>query len=98
MRVEPLDPDTHAQVAGTVIKALRQGRSPAEALHSAGLILSPAREKAIRVSAMQFVAEELERWRPAEFLRRNNGSTPADLYREIARWLEEHILVAKGQP
>ncbi len=78
-----------------------KAHDPVEALHQAGLLLTPAREQAIRASGVEFVLVEMRRWRPVEFLRLSgslnlSAATPADLLICILKWLEAHLSVAKG--
>lgn len=91
----PLDPDTRRRAELAIDWARRRGYDALEELHRAGLILTPAKEREIRVSAMRWLHRELVSWRPVELLRRkfhaSHPTTPADMYACIAEFLEEHV-------
>lgn len=91
----PIDPFTQRRVTETLKKAARLGLDPAEALHSEGLILTPLRDKTIRLQAMQYVILQVEKFRPAEFLRRKQN-TSADIYLAIVEFLRE-LHAAEGK-
>lgn len=91
----PLDPDTRRRAELAIDWARRQGYDPLEELHRVGLILTPAKEREIRVEAMRYLHRELVSWRPVELLRRkfhtSHPTTPADMYACIAEFLEELV-------
>ena len=95
----PVDAFTYTRVSAVLAAARQQGLDPIEHLNRVGLLLTPAQEKRIRLEAMNFVMEQLESWRPAEFLRRRyrnlNVTTQDDLYRCIREWLADHITVVR---
>lgn len=97
----PLDPDTRRRAELAIDWARRQGHDVLEELHRVGLILTPAKEREIRVSAMRYLHRELVSWRPAELLRRkfhaSHPTTPADMYACIAEFLEEHVTHERTQ-
>lgn len=95
----PLDPETRRRAELALSWARRQGHDPLEELHRVGLILTPAKEREIRVSGMRFLYRELVSWRPVELLRRkfnpHHSSTPTDMYACIAEFLEDHVKAAE---
>lgn len=91
----PLDDMSYRRVRDALLHALDRGLDPAEELHRADLILTPARDKIIRLQAMNYLIRQVQSWRPAEFLRRKFGAehpaSPADMYSCIIEFLEEHV-------
>jgi hypothetical protein len=95
----PLDPDTRRRAELAIDWARRQGFDPLEELHRIGLILTPAKEKEIRISTMGFLLRQITTWRPAEFLRMkfppSRQASPADMYSCIVEFVEKHIEEAR---
>ena len=90
----PLDEATYLAVHSRLERARRGGWDPAEVLHEAGLVLSPAVRRRIEVGTLESFARELERWRPHEFLRRvhkDTASTPVDMYEAICSYLSDYV-------
>ena len=98
----PVDPDTYQRTDLLVSMARHRGWDVTEYLNRAGLLLTPAQSKRIRVEALEYILDEMQRWRPAEFLRRHDRSlvtaTPDELYRCIVEWMEDHVTAAKEKP
>lgn len=94
MQPRPLDTDFWLRVNQAVIWAQVKGLDQAEYLNKQGLVLSPEQDKRIRLEAMNYLLTQLNNWRPAEFLRRRHldePASPADMYRCIVGFIEEHI-------
>lgn len=94
-----LDPETWLRVNTILSQCQRSGRDPGEELHRAGLLLTPAKERQLRIGGMEFLLREICSWRPAEFLRRrfspNHPATPTDMYGCVVGFVEEHVAAAK---
>lgn len=90
-----LDELTYNKANFTLKMAQRSGHNPVEALHYAGLLWTPHRERETRANTLKFIVKEMNTWRPAEFMRSVNRSdssgTPADMQRAIVAWIEKHI-------
>lgn len=95
MDQQPLDPETYLRVKDVLARATRLGLDPAEQLNVAGLLLTPAQDKLIRLQAMNYLLRQVTSWRPAEFLRRKflaeHPATPKDMYVCIVEFIEEHV-------
>ena len=91
----PLDPETYKRVREVLVYCVKQGKDPVEELHRADLLLTKARDKVIRLQAMNYLILQVQSWRPAEFLRRKfsseHQSSPKDMYNCIVEFLEEHV-------
>jgi hypothetical protein len=91
----PLDPATWQRVRDTIVDSIHKGKDITEELHREGLLLSRARDKEIRLQAMNYLVRQVQSWRPAEFLRRKfsaeHSATPKDMYVCILEFLEEHV-------
>lgn len=91
----PLDEVTYRRVRDCILHAMDRGLDPAEELQRADLILTRPRDKLIRLQAMTYLVRQVQRWRPAEFLRRKfsaeHSASPADMYDCILEFLEEHV-------
>lgn len=102
MRQSPLDDPTYVRAVWALGHARTWGHDPVEELHAAGLILTPAKELAIKIMTLEFIAAEIDNWRTAEFVRRSNktgtGATAADLHREIVAFIQEHIITLREAP
>lgn len=100
-KVIPLDRDTQFRVISCLEQALWSGTHVADLLNAKGLILSPVAKVEVRYEAMMFLAREMQRWTPAEFLRRVNrtlsGATPEDMYHAILTWVIDHARAAKEE-
>lgn len=96
---QPLDQPTYLRIQWSLEYARRFGIDLAEQLHELDLILTPAKERAIKLQAMQFLLSEVEGWRPAEFVRRTDksgtGATAADVHRNICTFIQDHIDAVK---
>ncbi len=93
MDLLPLDVETYAKVRKVLRSANWHGQDAAEALHRADLLLTPARDKLIRLQAMNYLLGQIINWEPYEFLRRKVQSeySPTDMYRIIIEFIEDHI-------
>ena len=91
----PLDAQTYQRVRDTIVDAIHQGRDVTEELHRNDLLLTRARDRVIRLQAMNYLVRQVQSWRPAEFLRRKfsaeHSATPKDMYICILEFLEEHV-------
>jgi hypothetical protein len=96
----PLDQPTYLRAKWSLENARVWGTDPVEQLHELGLILTPAKERQLKLQAMEFLLAEIEGWRPAEFIRRTDksgtGATPADLHRRICEFVQDHIDAVKA--
>lgn len=96
---QPLDQPTYLRAKWLLERAKIWGHDPVEVLHDAGLILTPAMENMLRIRGMTFILEEIQGWRPAEFIRRGDksgaGATAADLHQRICEFIQEHIDAAR---
>lgn len=92
----PLDPETYLRTRQVLQDCIRRGADPIEELHRADLLLTPARDKVIRLQAMNYLLRQVQSFRPAEFLRRKfhaqHSASPTDMYSCIVEFLEEHVL------
>jgi hypothetical protein len=95
----PLDEDTRRAAIAALRHAAWSGHDQVDELHGRGLLLSPALHNQIRAEAISFLAREMLQWSPAEFLRRTNrtlkNATPADMYKAIESWIQEHAQAAR---
>jgi hypothetical protein len=86
-------------VAWLLQQARVLGVDPVEHLHEAGLIMNPATEQNMRIRGMEFLLNEIQGWRPAEFIRRGDksgsGATVADLHLRICEFIQDHIDAAR---
>jgi len=94
-----IDHETWLRVSKILSHSLLDGLDPGEELYRHGLILTPAKELELRVGGMEFLLEELTRWRPVELLRMkftaDHPASPADMYRCIVQFIDDHINGAK---
>jgi len=90
-----MDAATAEAVAAICREAAKAGRDMGEALHAAGLLLTPALRAQIKAEAYRHLANEVLAWSPAEFLRRTNrtltNATPTEMYHAIVEWIQEHV-------
>lgn len=88
-----LDEPTYARVSDVIAAAQANGRDLPEALHSAGMLLTPDVDRSVRIEALTAFREDFRRWRPAEYLRRVRvaNATPADMHRAISEYLDDYI-------
>ena len=91
----PLDPQMYRVVHAALRFARIHGKDEAEVLAGSDLLLTKARDKEIRLQAMSYLVQQVQRWGPHEFLRRKfdaqHSSTPNDMYVCILEFLEEHV-------
>jgi hypothetical protein len=96
---EPLDRHTWLRVIATLDNARRRGLDPGEALHRAGLLLTPTKETSLKGEGMEFIHRQIVSWRPAEFLRRkfspSHQASPTDMYACVVEFIEENIQALK---
>lgn len=96
---QPLDQPTYLRAKWVLNHAQIWGHDSVEALHEAELILTPDKERLLKLQAMQFLLAEIEGWRPAEFIRRTDksgtGATGADVHRRICEFVQDHIDAVK---
>lgn len=101
MKPDYLTGNFHVKVSTTLARAHKRGLDPVEELHRAGLLLTPVAYRRIRLEAIQFIAQEMTSWRPAEFLRTkflaSHPASPSDMYSCIVEWLERHVSVAEDR-
>lgn len=92
---QPIDGPTYRDATEVLQIAQRHGLDPIESLHRADLILTPARDKVIRLQAMNFMLRQVLSWMPHEFLRRKfsaeHPASPKDMYSCITEFMEETI-------
>lgn len=92
---------TYGRINAVLTGARFRGLSPIEELNRAGFLLTPAKDKKIRLETIEALVKDLERWRPVEFLRRRlrhgEAGTPADMYVAILGYLEEYLSVMRQQ-
>jgi hypothetical protein len=97
----PIDPFTYTRVTALLEAARTAGLDPVEHLHRSGLLLTPAKEREIRVSAMSYILGQLQEWSPVHFIRRRfknpNATTQSDLLLCIVDWLGDHIVAVKEE-
>lgn len=97
---QPLDQPTYLRAKWLLERARIWGHDSVEELHDAELILTPDRERAIKLQAMEFLLTEISSWRPVEFIRRTDksgtGATAADVHRRICDFIQDHIDVVKA--
>jgi len=95
----PLDPETRRRAELAIDWARRQGHDAIEELNRVGLILTPIRERDLRIGGMEFLHKEIVSWRPAEFLRMkylpSHQASPADMYSCMVEFMERHIASAR---
>lgn len=96
MKQPPLDSETHALATKVIANAPRRGQDPVEALYRAGLLATPAGDRALQVEGAESVLIQLSRHSVADFLRyKYQGNlarrTQQDLYNSIVEWLEEYV-------
>lgn len=88
--VKPIDEVTWHQLQVAHKAARRLGRDPFEFLNQVGLLLTPARDRAVRATELRGAAHELENANP-EFMVRHfyggTGMTALDMQRAITAWL-----------
>jgi hypothetical protein len=93
--VDPVGPETYVVVRAALERAFRLGLDPVEELAREDLLLTRARDKQIRLQAMNYLVRQVQSWRPAEFLRRKfsaeHSASPGDMYTCILEFLEEHV-------
>lgn len=98
---DPVDSLTYGRINAVLMEARTRGLSPIEELNRVGLLHTPAVDKRVRVETISALLENLERWRPAELLRRklrhNEAGTPADMYICILGFIEEYLTVVKEE-
>jgi len=98
---DPVDGTTYARTNAVLTGAHTRGLSAVEELNRVGLLLTPARDKQIRLETLSALLESLENWRPAELLRRKlrhaEAGTPADLYACILEYIQEYTTMVKEQ-
>lgn len=99
MKGLPLDQPTYLRVAWLLQQARVLGVDPVEHLHEAGLVVTPSMEQRMLIRGMEFILAEIQGWRPAEFIRRNDksgtGATAADLYLRVCEFIQDHIDAAR---
>lgn len=90
-----MDQDMYQAVHKALKYARTHGLDEAEVLSGADLLLTKARDKEIRLQAMNYMVRQVQSWRPAEFLRRKfsaeHSASPSDMYNCIVEFLEEHV-------
>ena len=90
-----LDQPTYLRAQWLLGHARILGIDPIEQLHASGLILTPDRERDIKIQAMEFLLTEIKGWRPAEFIRRTDksgtGATAADAHMRICEFIQDHL-------
>lgn len=92
----PIDNETFKLAHAILTQAKRRGQDPVEALHRAGLLATPASDRALQVNALEGVLLFLHNHRVTDFLRfRFNGSvvskTKQDVYDSIVFWLDNYV-------
>lgn len=92
MKISPVDPQTYVETVVTIAQARHHGHDVVEALNRAGLLLTPAQDKRIRLEVYSYVLQRMDDLKPHEFLRRRfkqslEQRTPSDLYECIKDWI-----------
>lgn len=92
----PIDSETFKLATEILAQAKCRGQDPVEALYRAGLIATPAGDRALQVNALEGVLLFLHNHRLTDFLRlRFNGSvtgkTNQDVYDSIVYWLDNYV-------
>lgn len=97
-----VDEITYNKADFTLSMALRSGFDPVEALHHAGLLWTPRRERDAKAQALRYIVSQMEDLRPAHFMFTINRSlasgTPADMHRAVMEWLQKHIKAIEEGP
>jgi hypothetical protein len=97
----PVDGPTFRAATAAIIRAQEMGLDPVEELNRVGLLLTQAQRKRIKLGAMSYLVQELQRWRPAEILRikfsANRQTTPQDMYVCIVEFFEKHVNAVKEE-
>lgn len=97
-----LDDATRIRAEETLIRARIGGHNRVEALHRAGLLWTPQRERDTKAQALRYIVSQMEDLRPAHFLFTINRSlasgTPADMHRAVMEWLQKHIKAIEEGP
>jgi hypothetical protein len=96
---EPTDGSTYARTNAVLHGARTRGLDSVEELNRVGLLLTPVRNRQIKVDTLRALIESLERWRPAELLRRKlrnaEAGTPNDMYICLLEYVEEYLSAVK---
>lgn len=91
-RPGPVDPDTRQNVENLMTLARNRGLDRVDVLNRAGFLLTPQREKQIRVDTLEGVIHQLREIRPPDLIRASKvkmeTAHPADMYIAILQWLE----------
>lgn len=94
MKQAPLDTATALAAQIAVSRARRDGRDIIEALHSEGLLASPAQVRKTKLEALTAFRQSFESWQPREYLRKISKPTvwtPDDMHTAIRQYLSEYI-------
>ncbi len=98
---DPVDGPTFSRTNAVLQAAHTRGLSAVEELNRVGLLLTPARNKQIRLETLSALVESLERWRPVELLRRRlrhaEAGTPSDMYTCILEYIQEYLTMVKEE-
>lgn len=90
----PSKTELEDRVRATQAKARRNGKDAVQALFDENLILTDHMRHLLQMEALQDLRRELDKWRPAEFLRRVTKSaapTPDDMHRAILGFVDEYL-------
>jgi hypothetical protein len=101
MSGRPVDQGTYEQFRAVALQAMAQGRTLVEALDLHRLLLTPAREKDIRLDELRSLWRALDGTPAATLMRHGYGrdhGTPQDMYRAVMIWLEETIDMREKGP
>ena len=95
MKHQPLDSRTYLKAQNACAAARAFGRDTIEHLHKAGLILTPRIRRDIQLQALNTYAQQLDLWRPAEFMRLVNRQgqpgTPDEMLTAVKLFVDRYI-------
>jgi hypothetical protein len=90
----PLDWETHRKITTEVDRTNHNGMDISEALHRAGLILSPAVRLDLQKSILGHLADSISTWQPHEMMRRyiktGTPGTPADMFAAMLDYINDY--------
>ena len=96
LRRQPIDAETYQLATGILTQAKRRGQDPVEALHRAGLLVTPQGDRDLQAEALESALLFLHNHRVADFLRLHfggswTGKTNQDVYDSVISWFENYV-------